>query len=294
MRINDIASNGFASQNLPKLIFSFFFLMVNMVFFFLVAYQFVINDFGVEWMGPMVGLSSFMWTMGIIFMSARTSRYLPIQSGLIVIGLIISIYTFSGNFWPLIISVYLFATWLLYIFWYSNFVSYERKKLVVGNKLPDFELKNHLGEPVGSWDFLGKKTLFIFYRGNWCPLCMTQIQEIAGKYKELSDRGVVVNLVSTQPEKFTQQLAKKFDVPFNYLIDEGAKVALSLKIHQKNIVPLGMQIIGHSFDGVTPTIIIANEEGTIIFSEIADNYRIRPEPETFLKIIDEHDKKVIA
>lgn len=291
--LDDIANRGFDSKNLPKLIFSFFFLMVNMALFFFSAFQFY-YDSKIEWLGPVIGESAFMWTMGYIFFSARTSRYLPILSTLIVTSLILSIYASGGNSVPVLVSVYLLITWVLYIFWYSNFTVYEREELAVGQQMPDFELKDNLGEVVKSQDFLGKKSLFLFYRGNWCPLCMAQIKEIAHQYKELCDKGVVVNLVSTQPEKFTQQLAKKFDVPFNYLIDEDGKVALKLRIHQKNIVPLGMQVLGHSLDGVTPTIIITNENGQIIFSEIADNYRIRPEPEVFLRVIDEYEAGSIS
>jgi len=281
--------NGFAQQNLPKLVFSFFFLWVNSGFFFYSSGKYITSQYPQEWLGAIIGEVAFMWTMGIIFKSARTSRYLPIQSVLVIAGLFTSILYFNSvNQVPLVISIYLAVTWGLYIFWYSDFTPFERDPLKVGNKLPVFTLKGIDGQPVSSIDFIGKKALFLFYRGNWCPLCMTQIKELAGKYKELEERGVVVNLVSTQPEKFTRSLAKKHGLRFNFLIDEDAKVALALNIHQKNIVPLGMQILGHSLDGVTPTILITDKVGAIIFSEIADNYRIRPEPDTFLKVLDEH------
>ena len=286
----DSASNGFARENLPKLIFSFFFLMVNMMLFMYAAYM-VVTDFHLSWLGAFIGLTSFMWTMGIIFFSARTSRFLPVQSTLVVGGTAISLYAYLSQgdaLLAMVTALYLFITWIGYIFWYSNFTSYKRDRLAVGNEMPQFELENIDGQLVSEKDFIGKKTLYLFYRGNWCPLCMTQVKEIAEQYKELANRGVVVNLVSTQKEKFTRQLAKKYDVPFNYLIDRDAKMALDLKIFQKNIVPLGMQMLGHSFDAVTPVVIITDEQGKIIFSEIADNYRLRPEPGEFLKVLDEY------
>jgi hypothetical protein len=33
-----------------------------------------------------------------------------------------------------------------------------------------------------------------------------------------------------------------------------------------------------------PTIIMTNASGKIIFADLTDNYRIRPEPETFLEV----------
>jgi len=41
---------------------------------------------------------------------------------------------------------------------------------------------------------------------------------------------------------------------------------------------------------ILPTVIITDAEGKIIFADLTDNYRVRPEPDTFLKVIDEIDK----
>ena len=35
-----------------------------------------------------------------------------------------------------------------------------------------------------------------------------------------------------------------------------------------------------------PTVIITDAKGKIVFADLTDNYRVRPEPETFLKVID--------
>ena len=35
-----------------------------------------------------------------------------------------------------------------------------------------------------------------------------------------------------------------------------------------------------------PTVVITDANGKIIFRDLTDNYRVRPEPETFLKILD--------
>ncbi len=45
--------------------------------------------------------------------------------------------------------------------------------------------------------------------------------------------------------------------------------------------------MGYDSDTVLPTVIITDEKGKIIFVDLTDNYRVRPEPETFLQIIDE-------
>jgi len=39
-------------------------------------------------------------------------------------------------------------------------------------------------------------------------------------------------------------------------------------------------------DTVVPTILIRDKNRTILFADLTDNYRIRPESSTFLQIVD--------
>jgi len=47
-----------------------------------------------------------------------------------------------------------------------------------------------------------------------------------------------------------------------------------------------MQALGYDTDTVMPTIVITDKKGTILFADLTDNYRVRPEPETFFKVLD--------
>jgi peroxiredoxin len=116
---------------------------------------------------------------------------------------------------------------------------------------------------------------------------MAQIKEIAGQYQALADRGVKIALISPQPQRHTKSLAKKFEVPFIFLTDKDHQSVKALKIFQKAGTPLGMEVFGYESDTVMPTVIITDEQGKIIFADLTDNYRVRPEPGTFLKVLDE-------
>ncbi len=180
-----------------------------------------------------------------------------------------------------------FALWLVYVFWYSRLDREESALLTVGQKLPAFDLREVDGTVVPSASFEGRSTLLMFYRGNWCPLCMAQIKEIAAGYRELADRGVEVVLVSPQSEAHTASLAARFDAPFRFLVDRDLAAAKKLKIAAPGGTPMGMQLFGYEWDTVLPTVVITDAEGTILFADQTDNYRHRPEPETFLRVFDD-------
>jgi peroxiredoxin len=175
---------------------------------------------------------------------------------------------------------------LVYVFWYSRFGREKNTLLEVGESLPEFSLKDASGNQVTSKDIGAQASLIMFYRGNWCPLCMAQIKEVAGQYRELEARGITIYMVSPQSEGHTKGLAKRFDVNMNFLIDEDNQTADRLQIKAKNGLPMGLQVLGYDSDTVMPTVVMTNEKGVIIFADLTDNYRIRPEPEDFLKVFD--------
>ena len=115
---------------------------------------------------------------------------------------------------------------------------------------------------------------------------MAQIKEIAEQYQELEKRGVQTVLISPQSHKNTASLARKFQVGFHFLVDKENQVAKQFMIEGKNGLPMGFQILGYDSDTVLPTVIITDKKGEIVFADLTDNYRVRPEPSTFFSIID--------
>ncbi len=221
--------------------------------------------------------------------TARTSANLWLRTIVVIAGFLVGIigYFYENNgLLPLLPTFVLVFGWFLYVFWYSRFDN-RTHTFEIGKTLPDFELETTDKKKIVSKSFIGKPAVFMFYRGNWCPLCMAQIKELAARYKELEKRGVAVVLVSPQPHQFSTSLAEKYQVNFQFLVDANNKVAKQLGIFHKNGLPAGMQLMGYQNDTVMPTLIVTDANGTIIFADLTDNYRIRPEPDIFLAILDE-------
>jgi len=223
-----------------------------------------------------------------IFKTPRTSRNPLAVLLLIIVGFSLeAFYFFDAGGVPdaLLLSGFTLVLWLFYIFWYSIFPNRRSDQLEIGKTLSHLSFIDQNGETINTDRFEGKKVIFLFYRGNWCPLCMAQIKEISEHYRELKDLGAEVLLISPQPHKFTVSLARKIDVPFWFLTDIDGQVAKKLGIFVKGGTPLGMEVLGFESDTVLPTVVITDEKGTILYTDQTDNYRVRPEPETFLTIL---------
>jgi peroxiredoxin len=219
---------------------------------------------------------------------ARTSENLPFLLFLSAVGVMIPAWEkfMEGvaGWTPLIVALVNAGIMLLYVFWYSRFGRIETGQLAVGAKLPEFRLRDAEGIEIATEDFAGSPAVLLFYRGNWCPFCMAQIREIVDRYRDMSDMGIKVALISPQSDEHTRQLAGKHDVPFHFLIDEDNRFAESLGIAIDHGVPLGIPG-GYSPQTVMPTVVVTNANGTIVFSDQTDNYRVRPEPDVFLAIL---------
>ena len=50
-------------------------------------------------------------------------------------------------------------------------------------------------------------------------------------------------------------------------------------------IPAGMEILGYDSETVMPTVLLTDTGGTIVYSHQTDNYRVRPEPGTFLEVM---------
>lgn len=231
---------------------------------------------------------------------ARTTSHFPLLTSIAHTGLLISLYGYSESIYSpteIAESNYFnnlsfslacigYVSYMLYNFWYSSLGRDLNPILQIGKTLPKFELSNIQGDLVDSESFKGSPTIFMFFRGNWCPLCMAQIKEISAKYREISSLGAKVVLCAPQPEKNTQSLADKFDVPFLFMTDTHGRAARELDIEMKNGLPAGMELLGYDKDTVYPTVIITDKQGRIIYSDLTNNYRVRPEPDDFIKVLN--------
>lgn len=228
-----------------------------------------------------------------LFPVARTDKSLIVYSTALVIALIFSLYNYSiyKNIFDVILTLFITIGWFLYVYWYSKLEQRIKSTVLEMNKvIPDFPIQNTKGKEISSYNYLGNPMVILFYRGNWCPLCMAQIKEISEKYKEIEKMGASILLISNQPHENSEVLSKKFDVNLEFLVDYKNRAAEMLGINHEFGIPGGFQVFGYDTDTAMPTLIVTDEKGKVIFLDQTDNYRLRPEPDTFIQILKNHYK----
>ncbi len=247
------------------------------------------EGFGSAWLGAAIACAGpiTFFARAYTIPIARTSANMPLILVAGVVGTGLAVFLAGSVMAPPVwvaAGVGILAN-VLYIFWYSRFPAPEKSMLSTGAMLPAFELMEG-DKRVRSSELTAKPALWMFYRGNWCPLCMAQIREVAAQYRELAQRGVDVILVSPQPQSHTAALAAKVDAPMRFMTDKDNAAAAALGVLEKNGLPAGMQVLGYDSDVPRPTVFITAAGGKLIYCDLSENYRVRPEPSEFLAVFD--------
>jgi peroxiredoxin len=279
-------------MNILKSIFISTYMMVAMGITMAAGWSLWSSGDYLAWGGALLVTAPFMMVISWIMMSktvARTSAHFPMLTALGAIGVLLASWGYfqGASINAPILAITGWVGFIIYAYWYSSFGRRSSSKLKVGGLLPEFDIKDAAGKLVNSRSLVDKPTIWIFYRGNWCPLCMAKIKELASQYKQLQALGVRVALISPQPHKNTLDLAEKFDVPFDFMTDEGNRAGRALGIENTHGLPMGMQMMGYDSETVLPTVVITAAGGRVLWAHETDNYRIRPEPAVYLAVLRE-------
>lgn len=93
--------------------------------------------------------------------------------------------------------------------------------LATGARFPDFVLPDATGrhhhEPSG-------RSIILFYRGTWCPLCRRQINELALHSAHFRRLQVPIVAISTDGPESLDQLSRTTPPPFRFLTDHDGEV----------------------------------------------------------------------
>jgi peroxiredoxin len=173
----------------------------------------------------------------------------------------------------------------------------EDRILPVGATAPEFVLKDSNGKLVRSRDLLAAGPLIIkFFRGRWCPYCMTELEAWRDLYGQLRQRGALMVAISPQIERQSDFMAGQHGLPFAVLSDPGCAVAAQFglvytvpeyhRIYYRSILVNIPFVNGDdTWRLPLPGTYVVSPAGRVVFAEAHADFRVRPEPEEALAAV---------
>ncbi len=157
-------------------------------------------------------------------------------------------------------------------------------KLKPGQPLPDFQAVDEDGNRVSSSELAGTPAILLFVRGSWCPFCSKQVANLTRVYKEITDSGAKLILITPKPLATTRRVAEIFDVDFEFWLDDSLEIATQLGLVLEAGVP-DDQRKEYGEDTLWPTSLVVDANGMIRFTELSRFIADRPSPEKLLKVL---------
>ena len=193
----------------------------------------------------------------------------------------------------------------------------EERIVQPGAKLPAFALPDAANRIVRSEDLLAIGPLVIkFFRGRWCPYCITELETWRELYADLRAKGALLVAISPQTIRQNDFAVQQHKFGFPILRDENCTLASQLGLtwspppyyrdylrsilvnipfvnanltsRQTGYRPVYDRGAGafegpdHNEDAAwnmpLPATVVVRQDGTIAFAEAHADFRVRPEP----------------
>ena len=129
--------------------------------------------------------------------------------------------------------------------------------LNIGDRAPNFTLKDKNGNDVRLSDFIGKRIVLYFYPKDNTPGCTRQACAFASSYNEFKSMDIVVIGISKDSAASHIKFAEKHSLPFILLSDTERQAIEAYGVWQEK------KLYGKPSMGVVRTTFIIDENGNI-------------------------------
>ena len=170
----------------------------------------------------------------------------------------------------------------------------EERILPVGATAPEFTLRDSNNKPVRSADLLALGPLVIkFFRGRWCPYCMTELEAWRDLYGQIREHGALMVAVSPQTQRQSDFMVGQHGLPFPVLHDAGNALAEQFGLvytvpdymreyYRSILVNIPFVNGEESWRLPLPATYVIGRDRRVLFAEAYADFRVRPEPEEAL------------
>ncbi len=148
-------------------------------------------------------------------------------------------------------------------------------KLKKGDKAPDFTITDLEGKQHRLYDYLkGQKTVLLFFRGEWCPICNLQLHSLQDKLADFQKENTQIVAVSTDTPENSQNLVKNHNLCFPVLADLGREAAEAYDLY-----------FNEEKGYAEPAVFILRPDGTVAYASLQSGPLGRPSTDDLLRIV---------
>ena len=170
----------------------------------------------------------------------------------------------------------------------------EEKILPVGATAPEFTLPDASGRPVRSSDLLALGPLVLnFFRGRWCPYCVTELEAWRDLYPRLRESGALLAAISPQTARQSDFMVGQHGLPFPVLTDPGCALAEQFGLaytipdyhreyYRSILVNIPFINGDQSWRLLLPATYVLARDRRVLHAQAYADFRVRPEPEEVL------------
>jgi len=128
----------------------------------------------------------------------------------------------------------------------------------IGEKAPDFRVRDHRGEMVSLADFKGKHVVLYFYPKDMTPGCTTEACDFRDQHEQFEQLNAVIIGVSPDPVERHVKFIEKHGLPFILLADDQHEVAELYEVWKlkKNF--------GKEYMGIERSTFLIDKEGLLV------------------------------
>lgn len=173
----------------------------------------------------------------------------------------------------------------------------EDALLKPGATVPAFALPDANGKLVRSADLLSLGPLVVkFFRGRWCPYCVTELEAWRDLFPALRERGALLVGISPQTVRQNDFAVTQHSIPFPLLRDEGSAIAAAfgaayplpeyMRGYYRSILVNIPFINGEdSWRLPVPATFVLDRNGVVVWSHGHADFRVRPDPAEAIKAL---------
>lgn len=138
--------------------------------------------------------------------------------------------------------------------------------IAVGEKAPDFTLRDQDGEKVSLSDYRGRKVLLIFYPGDFSPVCGDQLSIYQEVKPQIAEHGVELVGISVDSSYAHKAFQEKLGIDTTLLAD----------FHPKGEVASAYGSYLDRFGFANRTLVLVDEGGQVAWTHEAENPGVVP------------------